>query len=338
MRVDVEIREESISFFGVGIDFSDIGGIAIWQKLLVNTGAADDVDFGSRIIVHDSTEFVEVVSYHGVNLVVWVAGNNDVVAIWQRFAFRESLKSFAAVDYAVAGGKSAESLEIFRDMEEQLAVFADGPILIDGYNDVHVTSFLDRNRNILNLFAGLVIFDDDVVRRKVVEVFDVRIESDGRGRVLFAFDELLDDWHVPVVDVSIGNHVYESAGLHADGLGNHHEENAVLNDVPVVGGQDVLGTLIENGVEGELIAAFFLGDIESHAPGTRIEIHLVKIGVIVDIGEDATTEGIVFKIPKDAIDLVHHAFFVLMFDAELVAIGFADAAIRVGPFVPNMGM
>ena len=338
MRVDVEIREESISFFGVGIDFGDIGGIAIWQQLLVNAGAANNVDLMGRIIVNDLTKLIEVVGYHGVNLVVWIAGDNDVVAVWQRLASREGLKGFAAVDYAVAGGKSAESLEVFRDMEEQLAVFADGPILIDGYNDIHVTSFLDRNRDIFNLFAGLIVLDDDVVRRKVVEILDVRIESDGRGRVLFAFNEFLDDWHVPVIDVSIGNHVNESAGLHADGLSNHHEENAVLNDVPVVGGQDVLRTLVENGVKSELIATFFLSDIEGHTPGARIEIHLVKIGVVVDAGENATAEWGVFEIPEHAVDLIHLAFFVLMLDAQLVAIGFADATIGICPFVPNVGV
>ena len=140
-----------------------------------------------------------------------------------------------------------------------------------------------------------------------------------------------------VVDVRVGNHVHESAGLHADGLGNHHEENAVLNDVPVVGGQDVLGTLVENGVKSELIATFFLSDIEGHTPGARVEIHFVEVGVVVDAGEDATAEGIVFEIPDDAIDLIHFAFLVLMLDAELVAIGFANAAVRIGPFVPDMG-
>ena len=56
----------------------------------------------------------------------------------------------------------------------------------------------------------------------------------------------------------------------------------------------------------------------------------------VEISQDATTEGVVLQVEKDTIDLIHHAFAVLMLDAHLVAIGFTNGTSFVGPFVPDV--
>ena len=113
---------------------------------------------------------------------------------------------------------------------------ADGPILINGNDYIHVGSFLYRDGDIFYLFASLIIFDNHVVGCEIVEIFDVWIEFDGWGRELFAFDELFDDWYMAVINVRIGNHMNECARFHADTLCDHHQQNAVLDNVPVVGG------------------------------------------------------------------------------------------------------
>ena len=51
-----------------------------------------------------------------------------------------------------------------------------------------------------------------------------------------------------VVDVGICDDVDELAGNHAHRLRDHHEEDRVLADVPVVRGEDVLAALVEQHV------------------------------------------------------------------------------------------
>ena len=58
--------------------------------------------------------------------------------------------------------------------------------------------------------------------------------------------------------------------------------------------------------------------------------------MIVNISKHAATEWSVLQIIEQAVDLVEFALFVLMFDAKLIAVRFADATIWVGPLVPNV--
>lgn len=131
MRIDVEIWEEGVGTFSLGIDDSDIGGIAVGQKLLVDAGAADDVNFRGWIIMHETAQLIEIVRNHGISLEIWVASQDDVVTIWQWFAARESLESFAAVNNAVASGQFTKVFEIFRNVKDKLTIFADGPVLVN---------------------------------------------------------------------------------------------------------------------------------------------------------------------------------------------------------------
>ena len=88
-------------------------------------------------------------------------------------------------------------------------------------------------------------------------------------------EQILDDGDVAVIDVGIGDHMHQLAGLESCDLGHHVHQHSILHHVPVVGGQHVLAALVQNGVER--IAA----DIECHGIGARIQRHLVQIFKIV---------------------------------------------------------
>ena len=83
-------------------------------------------------------------------------------------------------------------------------------------------------------------------------------------------DDLLNGGDVAVIDVRVRNDVDQLARNHIRHLGQHHHQNGVLDHVPVVGRQDVLRALVEDGVELELTASFSAvallpGHVEGHA-------------------------------------------------------------------------
>ena len=77
-----------------------------------------------------------------------------------------------------------------------------------------------------------------------------------------------------VVNVGIGDHVQQLAGNHIDRLRNHHQQNCVLAHIPIVRGQNVLATLVENHVERRFVVLRTLSDVIGHAVGARIQMHL----------------------------------------------------------------
>lgn len=82
--------------------------------------------------------------------------------------------------------------------------------------------------------------------------------------------------------MSIGYYMNKFAWLKSTDLRKHHDQRAVLAYIPVVGGKHVLGTLIENRIKP--IPTY----IKSHAVSARVQVHLVKVGVIIDIRYDAS--------------------------------------------------
>ena len=113
-------------------------------------------------------------------------------------------------------------------------------------------------------------------------------------------------------------------------------QHRILYHIPVVGCQHVLGTLIQNGIQGQPVLSLFLSHIKGHAVGTGIQIHLMQVLMHVNIGHDAAAEGIVLQIVDHTIHLIHHALFILMFHTHLVTVGLTDGTIRIRPFIPDM--
>ena len=139
-----------------------------------------------------------------------------------------------------------------------------------------------------------------------------------------------------IIDMGIRDHVYQLSGLHVTYLSDHHEKQSVLRYVPVVGGQYIVASLVQDGIQGKSVFAFFLDHVEGHGIGARIQAHFVQILMHIDVSHDPTAVRIVFKIVKHPVHLIHHAFFVLMLYTQLVAIGLADGTVFVCPAVPDM--
>ena len=141
-----------------------------------------------------------------------------------------------------------------------------------------------------------------------------------------------------VINVGVGDHMDQLTGTHITDLSQHMDQDRVLDHIPVIGGQHVLGPLIEDRVQRQLIISLFLGDVEGHTVGAGIKAHFMQILMDINIGHDTPAEGIVLQVIDDPVHLIHHPFLILMLYAQLVTVGFADGAVLVGPLIPDMAV
>ena len=135
---------------------------------------------------------------------------------------------------------------------------------------------------------------------------------------------------MPVVNMAVCNHMDQFPRLQAGHLSHHVGQQGILDHVPVVGGEHILAPLIQNGVQG------MSRHIERHGIGTGVQVHLVEILKIIDIGQDPPGSRVVLQIVEHPVHLVKHPLFVLVLDPQLVAVGLADGAVRTGPLIPDM--
>ncbi len=83
-----------------------------------------------------------------------------------------------------------------------------------------------------------------------------------------------------IIDVRICDHVHQLPRLQSAHLCHHMYQHGVLYDIPVIGRQDVLRSLIQNSVEP------VTRHVKSHAVGARFQPHLHKVVEFIDIGHD----------------------------------------------------
>lgn len=179
-------------------------------------------------------------------------------------------------------------------------------------------------------FGVLIVFEFKIVNGKIVEVLDILVHFEGRSRVLRILQNFFDDGHVTVVNMSVAYHVHQFTCFESAHLRKHMQKHCVLHNVPIVCGECILTALIEDSVE------FVARDVESHRVCARVEVHLVQVLKIVDIGEDTPRLRIVFEVKKHSVHLVEFALRIDAFFAELIAVRLADRARFVRPTVPNM--
>ena len=60
--------------------------------------------------------------------------------------------------------------------------------------------------------------------------------------------------------------------------------------------------------------------------------------VILEVGENTAGGGIVLKIVKHPVHLIHLSLPVDMLDAQLIAVGLADGAALIGPGIPDVAI
>ena len=83
-----------------------------------------------------------------------------------------------------------------------------------------------------------------------------------------------------VIDMCVSDYMNELTDLKACTSCHKMRKNCVLADIPAVCNEHVIASLIENCIE--LIA----GNIECHRVSARIEVHLIKVLMDIDIGHD----------------------------------------------------
>ena len=184
----------------------------------------------------------------------------------------------------------------------------------------------------------LIALDDQVIGRKRVEIMHIGVERYlGRGK-LRTLDKFADDIDMTVVNVGIGNHVQQLASDHIDRLRNHHQQNGVLAHIPVVRGQNILATLVENHVERRLVVLRTLCDVIGHAVGARIQVHLGQIAKHIGVRHNAAAVRRVLKVVQHAVHLIEVTLGIMALLANLIPVGLADGTGLVGPLIPDMAV
>ena len=113
-------------------------------------------------------------------------------------------------------------------------------------------------------------------------------------------------------------------------LCNHINQCCILNNIPIICRKYILWSLIQYSIQA--ISCY----IKCHPISTRIQIHLMKILVYIHICHHTTTVWIMFQIINQAIHLVKHTFFVLVFYTHLISVSFSDRTIFICPAIPDM--
>ncbi len=105
------------------------------------------------------------------------------------------------------------------------------------------------HRDPFDLRAGLVIFHNKIIHGKVVKLLYVRIDSELWRRIPGSADQFLYQGDVPVVDMGVRDHMNKFPNLQTAHLGKHMHQNRILHNVERIGDQNVLGPLVQYGVQ-----------------------------------------------------------------------------------------
>ena len=151
-------------------------------------------------------------------------------------------------------------------------------------------------------------------------------------------DELADDVDVAVIDVRIGDHVHEFSGNHVVDLCDHHKKDGVLADIPVVCRQHVLAPLIQKHIERRTVFVRLLRDVVGDGVGARVQVHFREVGEHIGVRHDPSGIRSLAEVKKDLVHLVEVALGITRLHADLIAVGLADGAVFIRPFIPNMGI
>ena len=331
----VQIGEEGVGAGCGGVHLCQIHPLALTQQGGVYTAAADDpqlVLLGTLGQCQGGLGAGD--DLHALPVEIHVAGDDDIAALGQGLAAGEGVQRLAAQDDGAVNGQGAEALHVRGQGEQQSPLMADGPVLVNNNDAIHgfPTSPSNGDRNFILKGGGGIALHREAGGGEGVEIRHAGVHGEFGGLRGGLLQHLLDDGHVAVVNVGVGDDVDQLAGHQAADLGEHMHQNGVLHHVPVVGGQHILGALVQNGVEG------VAGDVERHGIGAGIQVHLVEVLEVVDVGENAAGGGIVLQVVQHPVHLVHVALGIVVLHAQLIAVGLADGAGLVGPGVPDFGV
>ena len=90
----------------------------------------------------------------------------------------------------------------------------------------------------------LIIQQLKAVFGETIEVLNTLVHHELRRMVVWSIQQLLCDVKMPVIDVRIGDNVHQCANFEITHLCEHVQQNCILNDVPIIGHDEVAASLI----------------------------------------------------------------------------------------------
>ena len=78
-----------------------------------------------------------------------------------------------------------------------------------------------------------------------------------------------------VINMGICDHMHKLPHIHITYLCQHMDKHCILDYIPVIGRQHILGSLVQDRIQCQLILSLLLGHIEGHAVCTGIQVHLM---------------------------------------------------------------
>lgn len=133
MGVGVQIGEKGIGL-GVGKDLGDVHPLAQGEEQTVHALSADDGGLlsGGEYRLHG---IIGGLGIRGGEIVI--RGQHDVAAAGQPFAAGQALQGLAAHQHGLALRQFTEALHVGGDVEQQVVILADAPILGYGGDGEH---------------------------------------------------------------------------------------------------------------------------------------------------------------------------------------------------------
>ena len=92
--------------------------------------------------------------------------------------------------------------------------------------------------------VGLIPLQGDALGGKLIKVLNAGIQLEAGGGVRLPLEEFFHNGHMAVIDMGVGDHMDQLAGLKAGDLGEHAKKRRVLAHIPVVGREHILGALV----------------------------------------------------------------------------------------------
>ena len=138
--------------------------------------------------------------------------------------------------------------------------------------------------------------------------------------------------------MTVSHHMKQFSCLHITYLSHHHKQKGILAYIPVICCKNILGTLIEDCIQSQLITSRCLCHIKGHRICTGVQIHFMEILMHINICHDPAAEGIILQIIDYPVHLIHHAFLILMLHTKLVSISLPNGTLLICPAVPDMAV
>ena len=138
LRHLVKIREVAVCFV-CKIDLGHMCSVTVWKELFVHTVSTDAVYLIGRIFLNFLQKFLDRMNDDSIfYLVIFISGKNNIGSVLERKSVWKAFQCLAPHDNDFACCLLAEHLHVCRDAYKKFVIFADGPVFVCCYDNIHV--------------------------------------------------------------------------------------------------------------------------------------------------------------------------------------------------------